>query len=314
MMRSDRYEKKHKKKKRKWKLAVLFLLIVIAGTLGYAYYQFNQGVALSEDKAKNMKEVKYEFNGETDQYGGTNVLLLGSDARGEETPRTDTIMVGQYHPKKGTYKIISIMRDSYVDIPGHGRNRINAAFAYGGPELLRQTIKENFDIDIQYYSIVDFQGFVQVIDEAFPNGVEVDVEKEMSDNIGVTLKPGLQRLDGEHLLGYVRFRHDAVGDFGRVERQQKVMTEIAGQFTSIQTLPKLPKLVGVVTPYINTNMDTGDILYMGKSLLSKEGRQIETLRVPVEGSFWDEETPGGADVLGVDLEKNRQAISEFLSK
>lgn len=60
------------------------------------------------------------------------------------------------------------MRDCYVDIPGHGKNKINSAFAFGGPELLRQTIKENFDLDLQYYSIVDFQGFVQLVDEAFP--------------------------------------------------------------------------------------------------------------------------------------------------
>src|SRR5690606_27198972 len=157
------------------------------------------------------------------------------DARGEERSRADTIMMAQYHPDKGTYKLISFMRDMYVDIPGHGKNKINAALALGGPELLRKTIKENFDVEIQYYSIIDFEGFVHLIDEAFPNGVEVEVEKRMSANIGVTLEPGLQRLDGEHLLGYVRFRQDAVGDFGRVERQQKVMKEVASQFTSFQT-------------------------------------------------------------------------------
>jgi LCP family protein required for cell wall assembly len=205
------------------------------------------------------------------------------------------------------------MRDMYVDIPGHGQNRINSALAYGGPELLRQTIKENFDIDIKYYSIVDFEGFVHLIDEAFPRGVEIDVEKRMSANIGVTLEPGLQRLDGEHLLGYVRFRQDAVGDFGRVERQQKVMKEVAGQFTSLQTITKLPKLIGVVTPFVNTNMDTGDILYIGKDFLSKDNRNVETLRVPVDGTF-ENQRINGAAVLGIDKEANKAAIHEFLSK
>lgn len=309
-MRSDRYEKK--KKKGKWKSVLLILLLLIAGTLGYSYFQFKQGVSQTEGEA-NIQTEEFEFNGEKDKYGGTNILILGSDARGEEKSRADTIMVAQYHPEKGTYKLISFMRDMYVDIPGHGQNRINSALAYGGPELLRQTIKENFDIDIKYYSIIDFEGFVHLIDEAFPRGVEIDVEKRMSANIGVTLEPGLQRLDGEHLLGYVRFRQDAVGDFGRVERQQKVMKEVANQFTSLQTITKLPKLIGVVTPFVNTNMNTGDILYIGKDFVSKDNRNVETLRVPVDGTF-ENERINGAEVLGIDKEANKAAIHEFLSK
>ncbi|KAF0823809.1 LCP family protein [Cytobacillus firmus] len=309
-MRSDRYEKK--KKKGKWKSVLLILLLLIAGTLGYSYFQFKQGVSQTEGEA-NIQTEEFEFNGEKDKYGGTNILILGSDARGEEKSRADTIMVAQYHPEKGTYKLISFMRDMYVDIPGHGQNRINSALAYGGPELLRQTLKENFDIDIKYYSIIDFEGFVHLIDEAFPRGVEIDVEKRMSANIGVTLEPGLQRLDGEHLLGYVRFRQDAVGDFGRVERQQKVMKEVASQFTSLQTITKLPKLIGVVTPFVNTNMNTGDILYIGKDFLSKDNRNVETLRVPVDGTF-ENERINGAEVLGIDKEANKAAIHEFLSK
>lgn len=174
-MRSDRYEKK--KKKTKWKSFLLILLLLIAGTLGYSYFQFKQGVSQTEGEA-NIQTEEFEFNGAKDKYGGTNILILGSDARGEEKSRADTIMVAQYHPEKGTYKLISFMRDMYVDIPGHGQNRINSALAYGGPELLRQTLKENFDLDIKYYSIVDFEGFVHLIDEAFPRGVEIDVEKE----------------------------------------------------------------------------------------------------------------------------------------
>ncbi|MFB6465253.1 LCP family protein [Cytobacillus sp. Hz8] len=312
MGRQQYQKQKRKKKKKRWKTVILVLILIIAGTLGYAFYQYRQGVLQSEKKA-NVNKEEYSFNEAKDQYGGTNILLLGSDARGKENSRADTIMIMQYHPKNKTYKLISIMRDSYVSIPGHDNNRINTAFAFGGPELLRQTIKENFDIDLQYYAIVDFEGFVQLIDEAFPDGVEVNVEKEMSTNIGVTLKPGLQRLDGKHLLGYVRFRHDAIGDFGRVERQQKVVKEVVNELTSLQTIPKLPKLVGVVTPFINTNLSTGNMLYIGKDFLSQKNRNIETLRVPVDGSYANE-TINGAAVLSVDLEKNKEEIRKFLSK
>ncbi|WP_019153312.1 LCP family protein [Robertmurraya massiliosenegalensis] len=310
-----RYEKQKQKKKRKWRVILLLLLLLIAVPLGYTYFQYQQGVSQSSEKAEGnpILQEEYEFNGKQDEYGGTNVLLLGSDSRGEEQARTDTIMIARYHPDKGTYKLISVMRDSFVDIPGYRKNRINAAFALGGPELLRETLKENFDIDIQYYAIVDFEGFVQLIDEAFPNGVEVDVEKKMSQNIGVTLQPGLQHLDGEHLLGYVRFRHDAIGDFGRVERQQKVVKEIGSQLTNIQTISKLPKLIGVVTPFINTNMDTGDMLYIGKDFLSKENRNIDTLTIPVDQS-WENANVNGAEVLSIDTEKNKEAIHEFLAE
>ncbi|MDF1507372.1 LCP family protein [Robertmurraya sp. DFI.2.37] len=309
-----RYEKQRRKKKRKWKVVLLLLFLSIAALLGYSYFQYQQGLSKSLEKAEgnSILQKDYEFNGKKDRYGGINILLLGSDSRGEEKARTDTIMIARYHPEEGTYKLISVMRDSYVDIPGYQKSRINTAFARGGPELLRETLKENFDIDIQYYAIIDFEGFVQLIDEAFPNGVEVDVEKKMSYRIGVTLEPGLQRLDGEHLLGYVRFRHDAVGDFGRVERQQKVVKEIGSQLTNIQTIAKLPKLIGVVTPFINTNMDTGDMLYIGKDFLAKENRNIASLRVPVDGA-WSDARINGAEVLELDIEKNREAIHEFLA-
>lgn len=311
---SMRYERHKQKKKKVWKVLLLVIFLFIAGAFAYSYYQYKQGVSQSLEivERTEVEQEEYEFNGKKDQYGGTNVLLLGSDSRGEEQSRSDTIMIARYHPDKGTYKLISIMRDTYVDIPGHGQNRINTAFAKGGPELLRETIKENFDIDIQYYAIIDFEGFVQLIDEAFPKGVQINVEKKMDYHIGVTIRPGLQYLDGEHLLGYVRFRHDAVGDFGRVQRQQEVVQQIGKQLASLQTIPKLPKLVGVVTPFINTNMSTTDMLYIGKDFLSKENRNIGSLRVPVDGA-WEPVNVNGAEVLKIDLEKNKAAIHEFLA-
>lgn len=305
-------DKDYKKSRRKnWTYVVLgiFLIFTVAG--GYAIYQYNQGV--SQSKEKGIEPAEYEFNGEKDLHSRTNVLFLGSDAREEEGSRADTIMIGSYQPDRGEYKLVSIMRDTYVEIPGHEKNRINAAFALGGPELLRETIKQNFDIDLRYYAIVNFEGFVHLIDEAFPKGVKVNVEKRMSENIGVDIEPGLQNLDGEHLLGYVRFRHDAIGDFGRVERQQKVVRQISDQLTSLDMIPKLPKLLGVVTPYINTNMNTGDILFIGKDFLSTGNRQIDTLTIPVDGS-WENMIVEQKDVLSIDLEQNKTALHEFLGE
>lgn len=308
-------EKKQNKKRnrRKLKNIMLFFFLLMFALAGYAYYQYQQGVENSKELAA-LKQQEYEFNGKKDQYGGINILLIGSDTRGEESARSDTIMIAQYHPDKGTYKLISVMRDTYVDIPDHGKNKINAAFALGGPELLRETLKENFGVDTKYYAIVDFEGFVQLIDAAFPKGVEIDVEKAMSAYIDVPLEPGLQRLDGKELLSYVRFRHDAMGDFDRVKRQQKAMKEVASQFASLQTISKLPKLIGVMKPFVNTNMNATDIMYIGKDYLSKDNRNINTLRIPVDGAFEPQDISGVGEVLRVDLEENSAAMEEFLAK
>jgi polyisoprenyl-teichoic acid--peptidoglycan teichoic acid transferase len=310
-----RYEQRHsQKKKRFWKPFLTVLLLLFVSIAAYSYIQYRQGVNQSLEKIGNKEKVEYKFSGKKDQYGGTNILLLGADARGDENSRADTIMIAHYNEDKGTYKLTSIMRDSYVEIPGVGKHKINRAFLEGGPELMRQTIKENFDIDLQYYAIVDFEGFVQLIDEAFPQGVEIDVEKRMEKYIGVTLEPGVQRLDGKHLLGYVRFRNDAVGDFGRVERQQKVVSKVAGELSSIEMIPKLPKLIGVVQPFVNTNVNTGDMISMAMDFMKGGTGNIETLRIPVKNGYTDARVSGDGLVLQLDLEKNKQALHEFIQK
>jgi LCP family protein required for cell wall assembly len=313
-MRADKHQKKRKKR---WPSILLLFILLIGAGAGYAYYQYKQGVNQSlKDINNGNKEtnVVYDFKGQKDQYGDTNVLLLGSDARGNEKSRADTIMILHYNEDKKTFKLTSIMRDSYVAIPGHAKHKINSAFARGGPELMRQTIKQNFDIDLQYYAIVNFQGFVKLIDEVFPNGVEINVEKEMSAYVDTPLKPGLQRLNGAQMLSYVRFRHDAIGDFGRVQRQQKAIKAIREQLSGFQTIAKLPKLIGVVTPYINTNMATTDGLFMAKEFLSSDQGNIETLRIPIDNSFTEPRISGEGDVLDIDVEKNKEALHQFIAK
>lgn len=312
-MRADRHQKKRRKR---WPSILLVCLLLIGGITGYAYYQYKQGVNQSlKDINTDQKEanVDYDFKGQKDQYGDTNVLLLGSDARGNEKSRADTIMILHYNQDKGTFKLTSIMRDSYVAIPGHAKHKINSAFARGGPELMRQTIKQNFDIDLQYYAIVNFQGFVQLIDEVFPNGVEINVEKEMSEYVDTPLEPGLQRLNGKQMLSFVRFRHDAVGDFGRVERQQIAIKAIKEQLSGVKTIARLPKLIGVVTPYINTNMPTTDGVFMGKEFLSGD-QNIETLRIPIDNSYTDQRISGEGAVLDIDVEKNKEALHQFITQ
>ncbi|MFJ7886500.1 LCP family protein [Lysinibacillus xylanilyticus] len=235
---------------------------------------------------------------------------MGSDAR-DEDGRSDSLMIAHYDQTTNDVKLVSIMRDTYVDIPGHGMNKINAAFAFGGPELVRKTIKQNFDIDVNYYALADFKGFPKIIDLLAPDGIEVDIPYEMSYGIGMTLHPGKQVLHGNELLGYVRFRHDRLSDFGRVERQQEVLTKVKEQI-GVSSLMNLPKLLGVADSYFDTNVDNKTILTIGKGIVNGKSKGMETLRIPVADSYEDKRTNVG-DVLDINLDKNKQALEEFLS-
>jgi len=304
---------KRKSKKRKFIVSMfLGVLLILMGAAAYLYYEYSQALNKAEMDT-DLPTEEIEFNGVEDPLGKVNVLLLGVDAReGEEISRTDTIMIAQYNPETKKSKIVSLMRDSYVEIPSHEKHKLNSAFTYGGTELLRQTIYENFGVDMQYYALIDFKGFTKMIDAAFPAGIEINVEKAMSKNIGVKLKPGLQQLHGKELLGYVRYRNDAQGDFGRVERQQKVIKQLTNEVASIQGVMKLPTMIGTVQPYISTNMERSLLLSIGTAFLSNENRNLQTLRIPQDGTYQDKRYPGAGLVLDLDIEKNKEALQDFL--
>ncbi|WHY01374.1 LCP family protein [Neobacillus sp. DY30] len=307
---------RRRKKLVKSKRMILFsiIIIIIGCVSAYAAYQYQQGVSLAgKDRFKDDEQAAKAFEGADVKFGKINVLLLGSDTRGEEHARTDTIMIAHYDQENHQSKLISIMRDTYVNIPGHGKQKINAAYAYGGPELLRKTIKENFDVDINYYAVVDFEGFSKIADIIAPNGIEVDVPYEMSYGIGTTIEPGIQTLNGDKLLGYVRFRHDKLSDFGRVQRQQEVIGKLKDEAMSMGNILKLPKILGVVDPYIDTNLDTPTLLSLGKDLLTNRSNDLRTLRIPVQDSYTDERFGGVGAVLSINLDQNKSVLDKFLA-
>ncbi|WRP04783.1 LCP family protein [Rossellomorea aquimaris] len=304
----SRLDRKFKKKKRGRKV-ILVLLLLIFSLLGYAAFQFYSGYKMAGD---DKLQEDYKFNGVKDKDGKVNVLLLGVDSRGEEKSRTDTMMLAQIDPKTNETRLVSFMRDIYVEIPGYQNYKLNTAFYLGGPELLRKTIKHNFDIDIQYFMVVDFKGFEQSVDVLAPDGIEMDVEKAMSENIGVSLQPGVQNLNGKELLGYARFRADAEGDFGRVERQQKVINALKDEVLSIGGVTKLPKMAGSIQPYIQTNMSKLDQISIAKDILLSNSSDMDKLTIPVEGSYGFGSYSGVGSVLDINFEENIQALKDFL--
>ena len=192
------------KKKRirvKWGRVFGSLLLIGIFIVGlFNVFQYIEGTIKVVNQPLKKVEGNHSFQGEKNKIDAVNVLLLGSDSRGEKQARTDTIMVAHYDPDTHKVKLISLMRDMYVSVPEHGQQKLNAAYTYGGPELLRETIKENFGLDIHYYAIVDFKGFEKAVDLLVPNGIEVDVPYEMSSGIGMKLEKGKQQLHGKELL------------------------------------------------------------------------------------------------------------------
>ncbi|MEC0713640.1 LCP family protein [Bacillus haynesii] len=305
--------RKPKRKRRKIikRLFTLTLLVIIAAA-GYTYFEYKKG--LSESDGDFKEDGQFEFNGEGSDLDEVNILVLGIDSRGEDHSRSDSMMVVHYNKKQKQPKLISIMRDSYVDIPGYDKQKVNAAYAYGGPELVRKTLKDSFDLDINYYGIIDFKGFAKIVDAVAPDGIEVDVPKKMSYGIGMTLQPGKQVLHGDRLLGYVRFRHDRESDFGRVRRQQEVFSKLQKEAVSIGNIAQLPKLWGLVDPYIETNIPNGVIFSLGKDFLLGSVKETKSFRLPIDGSFTNKDDPTYGAVLDLDLEQNKEELKRFLNE
>ncbi|WP_053217239.1 LCP family protein [Virgibacillus senegalensis] len=310
-LENRRIKRKRKRKKRR-RLLLIFLLLVI-GIGAYSIFQWYQAKSTAEEK--NPKE-EFEFHGAEETADNFNVLLLGDDSRSDERARTDTIMVAHYDSSAKRPKIVSIMRDTYVEIPGHGYNKINAAYSIGGPDLLRETISQNFGIDLHYYAIVGFEGFVDVVDTIAPNGIEATVTPEMTQDkkaLGVQLQEGTQKLNGEELLAYARFRHDNQNDFGRVQRQQEVIQKLTEKVKSVSTVTKLPELIGYAQGYVDTNVRTGLLTSMAKDVVLGNTKEFETLRIPEDGTYQDVRYENVGLALSIDLEQNAALMQDFLS-
>ena len=306
----EQRERRYKKKKlRKGRVFIITLLLLTVSIVAYGYSQYQAGLKMAEDAAPVVEIEEFvpdDKDGET-----VNYLLLGVDSRGEEKSRTDTMMLVSWQKKTDDIKLVSFMRDIYADIPDYGRSRLNTAFYVGGVQLTKDTITEMFDVPIHHYAIIDFKSFESLIDILAPGGVEIDVEKDMSTLIGVSLKQGVHKLNGKELLGYARFRHDVQGDFGRVERQQKVIEALKNELLSLGNSKNLPKLVGAAQGYVTTDVSSADQL---KTVLSMAvgGINVSKMTIPAQGTYTDLRVSGLGAVLDIDEEANKQLLHDFL--
>lgn len=314
----------------KWlALTLSFVALISVGYYGYSLYSslngLHKGGAISNTNtgtAGGNKEpastyVPPEWVGKD----RVNILLLGGDSRGKkegEIPRSDSLIIASIDPVTKKAALFSILRDTWVSIPGHGKERINAALAYGGPNLAVETVSEFTGLQIQYYVYTDFQGFMSLVDSI--GGIDIDVEKDMNyedawdkHEFDIHLKKGFQHLDGKTALQYVRFRHDATSDFTRTERQRKFLTAVAQKMQSTTNILKLPKIISAMDPYIDTNLSVNDMLRLGTLGYKVMAGTVASQQLP-PSNLVQELNVGGAQVVGTDQAAVQSFIQEFLEE
>lgn len=254
---------------------------------------------------------------ETDS-GMTHLLLIGQDRRdGETRARSDSIVLCSFHLEQDKITATSFLRDLYVQIPGHRGNRINAAYALGGMDLMEDTFAENFGIPIEGCIEVDFSQFSQLVD--LRGGVAIRLRQDEAELLnrtvdGASLSAGLQTLNGQEALAYARIRNlDADGDFSRTDRQRKIITAFFDQCRDLR-LPERIALLDAALPMINTNLKRTRILKLAAQLLPRISEmEIVSQRIPADGDYTNE-TIDGMSVLVADMEATRRYLAQTLSE
>ena len=271
------------------------VLLLLAGAGGSYLWFSNQVHASNQRVDPAVKQVEGTLPPTTvvsvpvpDSPTGMNIVVLGSDIRtttAGDTGRSDTLMIVHVDPGQNYLSILSIPRDLYVDVPGHGKQKINSAYAYGGPALTIRTVSQLTGIAIDRYVEVDFNAFKDITNAL--GGVYVDVDRRYyNDNPTwelIKLAPGYQLLNGDNALGYVRYRHDLNMDFGRMERQQRFLAAAREQAMGWNLPFKLPGLVSALFKNMTTDLGANDVLklaYWGVKLDGGRIRQVSLIGTP----------------------------------
>ena len=332
MNENDKVKRRNMKKKKIILFSILGALLLLLA-IGVGYYYHIRGQVYVEHKPNTTKEVTYD-----EVEGITNVLLIGTDGRTLDEPaRSDSIIIATLDNNNKKVKLTSIMRDTLVNIPEYGENKINAAFAFGsaelndkgelrgaegGASLLMDTIEENFDLHLDKYIIVNFWGFEAIIDEI--GGIEADIKdyeieevnKYIGEATGVNSPPitetGLQTLNGQQALSYARIRYVGNGNFERGERQNKVLVQVATKLKEVNPI-KYVSIANELAKQVKTNIDIPEALNLAYTIYKFPTLEFEQLQIPqVELIARDNLYKDRGWCLLIDLEQNSRLMYDFI--
>lgn len=235
-----------------------------------------------------------------------NILLLGVDARDINHPgNTDSITILSIDKKTKDVAMLSIPRDARVEIPGRGVDKINSAYPHGGFNTTIETIENFLDIKIDYYILINFEEFENIVDTL--DGIYVDVEPSTAASVPeLNGKSGLSRLNGEQALAYARFRFDSAGDMGRVKRHQKVIQGIIDEALKPSNLVKAPTILNQLRENMRTNILPYDTVVLEKFV---QGFKLDKARIAVISGNYT--TINGIVYLIPDNETNEKIVTEL---
>ena len=245
-----------------------------------------------------------------------NILLIGTDERDEEFTRSraDSMMILSINSRENTLRLVSLERAIGVSIPDVGDDWLTHVFAYGGPELLLQTIRSYFKVDVSRYVRVNFYVFETAITDI--GGVEIDLseaEAEWLNDIAQEDKfeEGLNRFDGPTALQYARIRK-LDSDWHRIERQRKVIQAAIDQALTL-SLDKIDLLADKLLPMIDTNLTNGEITSLLMEIPTLAGVQAQQMTLPAEDTYWSQTLDNGRVVVACDFEQNAEILDMFLT-
>lgn len=315
-------KKKHRKRRRHSCLSRIVTSLISLAVVLFALYS---GVVLLAIRKLNYEETApralTESAAEPDAEV-RNVLLIGTDNREDERGRADTMILLSFSKHNHTVTMTSLMRDSYVSIPNHGTDKLNAAYAYGGATLVMDTITNNYGIPVDDYICVNFKAFVHIADAL--GGIKVEVSDREAEAINIILQSevnqimgddpmddflpsgGTFTLNGKQALAYARIRYVGNADFERTERQRTVLDLMLNKVKHASPTA-IPKILSKAMPELKTNMTTGQLYLLSlETPVKLISYEMQKLRLPADGTYSDQTSPDGQMVLAVDFDANLQ--------
>jgi LCP family protein required for cell wall assembly len=285
---------------------VIVLLVIVPSIKSTTAGGDSTEVAANDNQGS--KTTGKEQSGSVLASGGKNYLFLGVDERGDVKNfkgRTDTIMILHIAPWGKKDLLISIPRDTRVKLPDHGNNKINAAYVYGGEEMLVNEIYELTGISITKTMLVNFEGFKSVVDTL--GGVYITVDEPMHDPLsGADFEPGTQLMNGEQALAFARDRKSANGDFDRVDRQKYLINEIIKQKFNVSIVGKAPRLLNILGEDTKSDFSTIDYINLGTILLFSN-KDFERITIPGKTATID-----GISYVVVDVAEVKEFLKGYL--
>ncbi len=301
-------------------LTVLFLGSAVGGAAAAYYKAATMTITTDTETAlRNANVIETDLSYDQDVV---NILLIGADKRADENDagRSDTTMIATIDLKNGKLKLTSLMRDMYIEIPEYGYHKFNAAYSYGGVQLEYETIANNFGIKLDGYVEVDMEAFREVVD--LIGGVPMELTEAEAYFLQTAYKnskhgeknvtAGSNMLTPYQALAYCRIRQDVTGEFGRTDRQRKVLISVYNAFKS-EDLMTITNICMKALKYVTTDLTEEQIRSLMTAVISMGTTDIEQLRIPYEGSFTEGRLAGdGAWVMQVDYDANKAALQYFI--